>query len=192
MKATQSFETATAKCRLGRNLRRWMALSFAACLLTAAARADEPCCEVVAIGGKTGVVAAKDSTTGKLFKFRVKDAALLRSLKVGQKVYADHAAGKVSVDGIAPCCAIVESVVKAAAKPKQLEPCCNVAAIDVKTGVVQVRQRLTGRVIKVQLSDRSFLEGLKVGQAVDLVNIANNRVKLHVAGPAAVEGVRLD
>lgn len=190
MKAAHTLETATAKHHSGSYL--CLALLFAMSLLAAGARAGEPCCGIVAIDAKAGIVTAKDNTTGKLFKFRVQDAALLRSLKVGHKVYADHKTGKVSMDGVQPCCAIVQPVAKGAAKPKYQEPCCGVTAIDVKTGVVQVRQRATGRVVKVQLSDRSFLEALKVGQAVDLVNLANNRVRLQVAGPAAIEGVRLD
>lgn len=193
MKAKLILETAAKKLRLAVYICGCMALFLVAVsLLAEGARAVEPCCSIAAIDAKAGIVTAKDNTTGKVFKFRVQDAALLRSLKVGQNVYADHKTGKVSMDGVQPCCAIVQPVAKGAAKPKYQEPCCGVAAIDVKTGVVQVRQRVTGRVIKVQLSDRSFLEGLKVGQAVDLVNIANNRVKLHVAGPAAVEGIRLD
>ncbi len=192
MKARQTPQITTAQRPLARRLCYWLTLLSAMLLLAAGVHAAQPCCNIVAIDAKAAVVTAKDKASGKLFKFRVQDAALLRSLKVGQKVYANHATGKVSVDGAAPCCAITEPIAKDAAKPKYSEPCCNVAAIDVKTGVVQVRQRATGRVIKVQLSDRSFLEALKVGQAVDLVNLANNRVRLQVAGPAAIEGVRLD
>jgi Cu/Ag efflux protein CusF len=51
-------------------------------------------------------VAARETATGRTFQFKVNDAALLKSLKVGQKIYANFATKKVSVDGLVPCCSM--------------------------------------------------------------------------------------
>jgi hypothetical protein len=64
-----------------------------------------PCCGITAIG-KGGLVTAKVEATGKSFQFQVTDPALMKSLQVGQQIYADFGTQKVSVDGIGPCCAI--------------------------------------------------------------------------------------
>jgi Cu/Ag efflux protein CusF len=71
-----------------------------------------PCCAITAIDAKSGVATAKVNATGQTFQFKVTDATLLNGLKVGQKVSADFAAGKVSVNGIGPCCSIVQPAVK--------------------------------------------------------------------------------
>jgi len=83
-------------------------------LVTLAPRAEAaaPCCVVVAIDAKSGLVTAKNFATGKTFQFKVGDKALLKGLKIGQKVAADFASGKVTVDGISPCCNIVQPAVK--------------------------------------------------------------------------------
>ena len=55
---------------------------------------------------------AKNPATGKTFQFKVGDRALLKGLKVGQKVAADFGSGEVSVDGLDPCCNIVQPALK--------------------------------------------------------------------------------
>lgn len=65
----------------------------------------DPCCNITAIG-KRGLVTAKVTATGKTFQFQVTDQALMKSLRVGQKIYADFGTQKVSVNGLEPCCAI--------------------------------------------------------------------------------------
>ena len=67
------------------------------------ALAISPCCNITAIA-KGGLVTAKDTATGKTFQFQVSDQALMKSLRVGQQIYADFGTQKVSVDGVAPCC----------------------------------------------------------------------------------------
>jgi hypothetical protein len=63
-----------------------------------------------------GAVAAKVNATGRQFQFAVTDAALLRSLKVGQGIYANFGASQVSIDGKTPCCKIT-SMAPDPAKP---------------------------------------------------------------------------
>lgn len=73
------------------------------------AKQGEPCCNVVAIDAKTGIVSARDKTTGKTFKFNVSDKAMLKGLKAGDAVQANFAAGQVAIKkySVEPCCNIV-------------------------------------------------------------------------------------
>ncbi len=53
------------------------------------------------------LVTAREEGAGRTVQFKVTDAALLKSLQVGQKVPADWGAGKVTVEGATGCCGIV-------------------------------------------------------------------------------------
>ena len=66
----------------------------------------EPCCNITSIAAG-GLVTAQEHATGKIFQFQAKDQALMKSLRVGQNVYADFGTQQVSVDGATPCCGIV-------------------------------------------------------------------------------------
>ncbi|HYL13974.1 MAG TPA: GH25 family lysozyme [Terriglobales bacterium] len=68
-----------------------------------------PCCSITAINTSTGVVTANVSANGNIFQFKVTNAALLNSLKVGQGVYANFTTNQVSLDGTTACCAITTS-----------------------------------------------------------------------------------
>ncbi|MCM3904748.1 MAG: hypothetical protein ND866_23880, partial [Pyrinomonadaceae bacterium] len=80
--------------------------------------AGDPCCTITSINAN-GRVTAKELAGKRVFQFQVTDQAILQSLHVGQQVYADFTAMKVSVqpDGGAPCCEIVQ-----AAAPKITPP----------------------------------------------------------------------
>jgi len=56
------------------------------------AGAGEPCCSIVAINAKTGVVSVKNVTTGKIIKYKAQPTGI-RGLKVGNKV--DLVSGKL-------------------------------------------------------------------------------------------------
>lgn len=90
-----------------------LAATILSCLL-ASANAAEPV-GITAIDARAGVVTARDAAGKITIRFKVTDAALLKSLKVGQKVQADIGTQRVSVDGIAPCCAIL--AMQAGAQP---------------------------------------------------------------------------
>lgn len=60
-------------------------------LATFTSAAEPVGAKIFSIDAKTGTVAGKEIATGRLFEFQVKDAALLRSLKVGQEFRADLA-----------------------------------------------------------------------------------------------------
>ncbi|SLM46533.1 protein of unknown function [Nitrospira japonica] len=57
---------------------------------------------------KSGLVTATDLKTKQVFSFQVTDPKLLRSLKMGQLVYADFNKQQVSLDSLNPCCPIVK------------------------------------------------------------------------------------
>lgn len=65
------------------------------------------CCNVTAIDSRTGIVTAKEETTGRTFEFRVTNAALLATLHPGSPVYANFKTKQVSLDGKTVCCEIV-------------------------------------------------------------------------------------
>jgi hypothetical protein len=84
----------------------YTAMAFVAVAYSGGANAAEPV-SIAAINARTGVVTARDAKTKSTVEFTVVGAALLKSLKIGQTVYADYGTQKVSVDGISPCCGIV-------------------------------------------------------------------------------------
>jgi hypothetical protein len=71
------------------------------------ATSSEPCCSITAITLKTAVVTAREKSTGRVFRFDVKDADLLKSLRIGQAVFADFGTSKVRIHGAEPCCNII-------------------------------------------------------------------------------------
>jgi Cu/Ag efflux protein CusF len=73
----------------------------------ATAKPIAPCCNITGIDVRVGLVTARVAATGKTFSFKVTNASLLNSLKVGQAVYANFGTRQVSVSGAAPCCNIV-------------------------------------------------------------------------------------
>lgn len=89
-------------------------LALAGLALAPEAWAAEPCCGIVSIDARTGLVTAREITkpaepVGRTFQFEVKDKTLLKGLKVGQAVYADFTGMKVSLKPASetPCCNIV-------------------------------------------------------------------------------------
>ena len=58
-----------------------------------------PCCSITAIDAKTGIISANENANGAAFQFRLADAKLLLSLRVGQPVYANFGAKQISLDG---------------------------------------------------------------------------------------------
>ena len=87
---------ASAPWRVARRL-LILASFLAIVLLATPAWAGEPCCAVTAIDARAGMVTAREAATGRTFQFKVSDAALLKSLKVGQKISADFKAMTVTL-----------------------------------------------------------------------------------------------
>lgn len=66
----------------------------------------DPCCTVTAIDAAAGLVTAIEPRSGRTFQFRVTDAALLGSVQVGQRVWADFESGRAGLAAGEPCCRI--------------------------------------------------------------------------------------
>lgn len=77
------------------------AMAATALLAVPTAWAATPCCGVVSVDTRTGVVTAQDKATQRRFEFKVENAILLRRIQPGQAVTADMASGKATVEGIA-------------------------------------------------------------------------------------------
>lgn len=97
----------TFQSRTLRHLLFALILAFTLLALAPPVQAAAPCCAITGINARTGLVTAKVNATGQVFTFQVSNARLLNLLRVGQGVYANFAGKQVSVDGVAPCCAIV-------------------------------------------------------------------------------------
>jgi hypothetical protein len=132
----------------GKNLVVMIGSLLALMLAPREARAVEPCCNITAVDARSGVVSARDTATGRAFQFKLDDAALATSIKVGQAVDADFKTMKVTV------------------RPAQQEPCCGITAIDARSGAVSVKDNATGRVSQLTVKDTRLLGTLKVGQTV--------------------------
>src|SRR5579872_891729 len=65
------------------------------------------CCMVTTPDSRTGIVAARESATGRTFEFRVTDTTVLSKLRPGSPVYANFNAKLVSLDGKTACCQII-------------------------------------------------------------------------------------
>ncbi len=74
--------------------------------LTPQASAAAACCKITAIDPHTGVVTARQDASGQTFQFAA-SPAVLRTLKLGQGVYANLRSRQVSIDGRSACCNIV-------------------------------------------------------------------------------------
>lgn len=70
-------------------------------------------------------------------------------------------------------CAVVFATSLRAAEPVGIKnrmqgaaPCCAITAIDMKTGVVAMKDSKTGRITNVTVKNKAKLNGLRIGQMV--------------------------
>jgi hypothetical protein len=61
------------------------------------------------IDEEKSLVLARGTVTPVFIRFEVEDSAVLRSLRFGQKIYADLSTDEVSIDGTTVCCRIAKS-----------------------------------------------------------------------------------
>ena len=104
------------------------AICAATLMMSAPARAASPCCGVVSVDTRSGVVTAQDKATQRRFEFKVENAILLRRVQPGQAVTADMASGKATVEGIAGQYNIVAAAAGVAAVPPLSAPPLQAAA----------------------------------------------------------------
>jgi Cu/Ag efflux protein CusF len=75
--------------------------------------------------------------------------------------------GVLCAGAIFPLAQAAEPVSKPAkARVHEIEPCCNVTAINQATGVVTLKDLKTGKISQVTVTDKAKLKGLKIGQQV--------------------------
>jgi len=79
--------------------------------------AASPCCTITNVDQKTGTVTANETATSRVFTFKVTDAKLLSSLKIGQGVYANFTTKQVSLNGTQACCAITNLDLRVRVQP---------------------------------------------------------------------------
>jgi Cu/Ag efflux protein CusF len=141
---------------------------------------------ITKIDMKTRTVTAYDERTKQTFQFKVLGNALLSELKVGQEVYADFKAMKVSVrsDGTPPCCNIV-TIRSAGTTPA---PCCSVTAISLNTGMVTAVDKATGRRFQFKVAEWRTLTGVRIGQSIH-ANFKTMMVSLRPDGATPCCGI---
>ena len=83
-----------------------VALSLA--LASVVAAQATPCCEIVSIDPRAGLISAKVNASGQTFQFKVASPLMTRTLRVGQAVYANFTTSQVSLDGRTQCCTITQ------------------------------------------------------------------------------------
>lgn len=144
---------------------------------------SEPCCNITKIDVGSSVVTARHKT-GKTFRFTVRDAALLRSLRVGQGVFADPMTARVSIKYGEPCCNIIADPAEPVNLPdvKPAEPCCGIMAVDSATGIVTARELATARAFRFEVKDRKLLLSLKTNQKI-FADFGTSKVRIHGAEP---------
>ena len=123
-----------------------------------------PCCSIIAFDRRTGTVTGLEAATGKTFQF-IATPAQRRTLKVGQKLWANFGTQKVSVDGADP-----------------IDPCCAIGSVNASTGVVTATVTATGRVFQFKVADRALLGTLTPGQKV-WADFGAGRVRIHGVDP---------
>ena len=66
-----------------------------------------PCCQITAIDTNSGVVSARTGNATGTFNFKFDSGPIPSTVKVGQRVWVWG--GKVSLNGVQPCCTIIPS-----------------------------------------------------------------------------------
>jgi hypothetical protein len=158
-----------------------------------------PCCGLVSVDARTGTATALDRASGRTFQFSIQGAAAAK-LKAGDAVYANFAAGNVSVDGITPCCGITQAAapvgpidgnrgnVKGTATPASpidsaapATPCCSVVSVNARTGTATALNKASGRTFQFKIQGAAASR-LKAGDAI-YANFAAGKVSVDGATP---------
>jgi hypothetical protein len=169
--------------------------------LNANSQADPaaPCCGIAAIDARSGVVTGKVTATGRTFQFKVTDAKLLASLKVGQAVAADFTSGKVTVRpaGVDPINGVIirpAEPVGRAARPAEpvgariygAEPVgARISGVDAANRTVTLTTT-RGQTVRLRLNSVTPINDFKPGQGVTLSVDTAGKATIRVAGAEPV------
>jgi hypothetical protein len=83
---------------------------------------NSACCSIISTNVSTRLVEAKQGTSGPGFEFSVPKSIPIQNLHVGESVWANFNARKVSLDGKTACCDIVSLGKSAALAPSETPP----------------------------------------------------------------------
>jgi hypothetical protein len=92
------------------SMKTWVLVSGMALLLGASiavsvppeVSAGTPCCSITTVDRKTGIVTAKNNATGETFEFRLRDAAQVGNIRIGDQVSTDVRTRQVTVHSFQP------------------------------------------------------------------------------------------
>jgi hypothetical protein len=89
---------------------------MALALVAAAGRTEvKPCCAITALDARAATATAKENGTSRTFVFKVPNAKLFATIRVGTPVYANFSTKQVSLDGKSVCCPILRTNTPSAA-----------------------------------------------------------------------------
>ena len=135
-----------------------------------------PCCEIVGIDARTGLVTAKVTASNASFQFRAVTPQAARHLRPGQKVYANFTTNQVSLDGRKACCTITRPPQASVGirPPVRQQPktpgAANAAAnVAVNTDILALPRVTYGEPIPVERGSKGKGPSL---QRVEVVNVA--------------------
>jgi hypothetical protein len=84
---------------------------MALALITPTGRTEvKPCCAITALDAQAATATAKENGTSRTFVFKVPDARLFATVRVGTPVYANFSTKQVSLDGKSVCCQIIRTL----------------------------------------------------------------------------------
>jgi len=156
----------------------------------------KPCCAITSVDSTTGMVTAKVNSTGQTFQFKVSDAALLHSLRIGQGIFANFKTEQVSVDGENVCCTITsvaapQSYAPAPTTPSAPQPgpppgpntpCCGITSVDPGKNLASAKENSTGRAFQFKANDPATMRSLKPGENI-YANFRNMQVSVDGRNP---------
>src|SRR5215469_2449535 len=156
----------------------------------------KPCCAITSIELTTGIVTAKENSSRQTFQFKVSDAALLRSLKIGQGVFANLKTGQISLDGKNVCCTILSvgtpqsnapaqatpSIPHASPPPGPNAPCCGITSVDPGKNIASAKENSTGHAFQFKANNPGAMGSLKVGESI-YANFRNMQVSVDGRNP---------
>jgi hypothetical protein len=140
-----------------------------------------PASTIMAIDATTGLVTARENSTGRVYQFRLNGPAQVSSLSVGQGVFVNFAHKQVSLDGKNVSGSIIGIQGTESTKPVEhaggSDPTAEITNIDFATGLATARETSTGRVFQFKFQNSALLKSVHQGQGV-FVNFAMKQISL--------------
>jgi hypothetical protein len=150
---------------------------MALALIAPAGRAQvKPCCAITALDAHAATATAKENGTSRTFVFKVTDAKLFATIRVGTPVYANFSTKQVSLDGKSICCIIVATKPMSSGVSPQSAPtppnsgtnpaCCAITSINAPARVVTAKENSTGQGFEFAVPSSIPIQSLHVAQSV--------------------------